>query len=294
MTSPVFKRIALIGKANHNGTKDTLTALQDYLLQADYEVIVEARTADQFTIAAAVNVMDLDQLGEHADLAVVVGGDGNMLGASRILCESDIAVIGVNRGNLGFLTELDPDNVISQLSAVLAGDFITEERFLLNAEVYRGDELTGHGRAINEVILHSDKVAHMVEFEVFVNDHFVYSQRSDGLIVATPTGSTAYSLSGGGPVLTPDLDAITLVPMFPHTLSSRPLVVAGNSHIRLRAATNNDTLQISCDGHARMTVCPDDNIIIRKHARPLRLIQPLSYSYYHVLRSKLKWGSRLF
>jgi len=294
MEATAFRRIALIGKANHSGTRDTLATLQHHLCEQGYEVVVESRTAAQFTLAKQVKTCALEALGEHADIAVVVGGDGNMLGAARVLCEADIAVIGVNRGNLGFLTELDPQHVLAQLDKVLQGEYITEKRFLLSVEVYSDGALTGTGRAINEVVLHSDKVAHMIEFEVYIDDHFVYSQRSDGLIVATPTGSTAYSLSGGGPILTPTLDAISMVPMFPHALSSRPIVVPATSCIRLRAAIENDPLQLSCDGHARVTVTPGDEVIIKKHSHQLRLIQPLTYSYYNVLRSKLNWGSRLF
>lgn len=290
---PAFKRIALIGKVNHEATRTTLQRLEQRLLALGVSVIVEARTAEQLGPTQA-QVLPLHAIGAAADLAVVVGGDGNMLGAARILCEADIAVIGVNRGNLGFLTDLDPDHVIEQLQAVLAGEYQIERRFLLKAEVFHHNQSKSVGRAINEVVLHSDKVAHMIEFEVYVNDEFVYSQRSDGLIISTPTGSTAYSLSGGGPILTPGLDAISMVPMFPHTLSSRPIVVDGHSTIRLRAALENDTLQLSCDGHVRMRVQPGDDVIIQQHPKRLRLVHPKDHSYYRVLRNKLGWGSRLF
>ncbi len=288
-----FKTIALLGKVHHEATRTTLLTLQKELLAMGYRVIIEARTAEQLATINA-EVLPLDEIGTAADLAVVVGGDGNMLGAARILCEADIAVIGVNRGNLGFLTDLDPDHVVQQLKAVLAGDYQIESRFLLETEIYRQYEQKDVGRAINEVVLHSDKVAHMIEFEVYVNDQFVYSQRSDGLIISTPTGSTAYSLSGGGPILTPGLDAITLVPMFPHTLSSRPIVVDGSSVIKLRAAATNDSLQLSCDGHMRMQVLPGDEVVIQKYPHRLRLVHPRDHSYYRVLRNKLGWGSRLF
>ncbi len=217
-----------------------------------------------------------------------------MLGAARALCEHDIGVIGVNRGNLGFLTDLDPDEVMTHLLNVLEGEYRVEKRFLLSAEVISNGSPAGAGRAINEIVLHSDKVAHMIEFELYIDDHFVFSQRSDGLICATPTGSTAYSLSGGGPILHPNLNAMTLVPMFPHTLSSRPIVVDGESHIRLRAAYDNDLLQISCDGHVRMAVHPGDDIVLKKHDHTLKMIHPVDHNYYHVLRNKLGWGSRLF
>lgn len=288
-----FRRIALLGKVHHEATRTTLLKLEESLMSMGYDVIIESRTAEQLKTTRA-QILPLHRIGESADLAVVVGGDGNMLGAARILCEADIAVIGVNRGNLGFLTDLDPDHVIEQLKAVLEGEYQTERRFLLQAEVFHNDKSKSVGRAINEVVLHSDKVAHMIEFEVYVNDEFVYSQRSDGLIISTPTGSTAYSLSGGGPILTPGLDAITMVPMFPHTLSSRPIVVDGHSVIRLRAAADNDSLQLSCDGHVRMTVQPGDDVVIQQHAHRLCLVHPKDHSYYRVLRNKLGWGSRLF
>lgn len=289
-----FKKIGLLGKANDRGTQLTLETLTTALIHRGYSLCLEVRTAEQLSLPDEVDTLSLQELGDWAELAIVVGGDGNMLGAARALCEHNIGVIGVNRGNLGFLTDLDPDEVMAPLLAVLGGDYHVEERFLLSAEVISQGEPSGTGRAINEIILHSDKVAHMVEFELYVNDHFVFSQRSDGLICATPTGSTAYSLSGGGPILHPGLDAITLVPMFPHTLSSRPIVVDGTSEVRLKAAFDNDLLQISCDGHARMNVHPGDDVIIKKYDKTLRMIHPIDHNYYHVLRNKLGWGSRLF
>ncbi|WP_404402266.1 NAD(+) kinase [Idiomarina seosinensis] len=294
MSREPFKKISLLGKADDPGTRLTVETLLKALTERDYEVTIEQRCAEQIGQGHKARTLQLSEIGDWADLAVVVGGDGNMLGAARTLCEYDIGVIGVNRGNLGFLTDLDPDEVMTPLLAVLQGDYTIQERFLLNTEVRSNGSVAGQGSAINEAVLHSDKVAHMIEFEVYVDDHFVFSQRSDGLIVATPTGSTAYSLSGGGPILHPNLDAITLVPMFPHTLSSRPIVIDAHSEIRLRAAYDNDLLQISCDGHVRMAVHPGDEIFIKKHQQTLTMIHPLDHNYYHVLRNKLGWGSRLF
>jgi len=294
MSKEPFKKIGLLGKADDRGTRLTLETLLNALNHRGFNVALEKRCAEQIGEGHQPNTLSLSDIGEWADLAVVVGGDGNMLGAARALCEHDVGVIGVNRGNLGFLTDLDPDEVMTPLLAVLDGDYVVEERFLLNTEVMSNGTVAGQGSAINEAVLHSDKVAHMIEFEVYVDDHFVFSQRSDGLIIATPTGSTAYSLSGGGPILHPSLDAITLVPMFPHTLSSRPIVIDASSEVRLRAAYDNDLLQISCDGHVRMAVHPGDDIVISKHRKTLTLIHPKEHNYYHVLRNKLGWGSRLF
>lgn len=293
MTS-AFQTIGLIGKPNHEGANQTLVALCRFLEARGLTVYLEQKVARTLELTEA-KVLDLVDIGKRCDLAIVVGGDGNMLGAARVLARSDIAVLGVNRGNLGFLTDLSPEGFEQPLSEVLAGNFKTELRNLLEISVHRHGSIKSSNSAVNEAVLHADKVAHMIEFEAYINDEFVFSQRSDGLIISTPTGSTAYSLSGGGPILTPDLDAMTLVPMFPHTLSSRPLVVAGNSEIQLKVADTNDAhLQISCDSHVILAVMPGDDIFIRKHPRPLRLIHPPGYSYYHVLRNKLGWGSRLY
>lgn len=292
-TLPAFKRIALLGKVNHSATENTLAELEQLLLQRGYHVVLEERTAEQLANSSCPTY-PLAELGEVADLAVVVGGDGNMLGAARILSEQNLPVIGVNRGNLGFLTDLDPDQVESQLLDVLAGQYRLERRFLLQAEIYRGGHHENAGRAINEIVLHSDKVAHMIEFEVYVDDQFVYSQRSDGLIISTPTGSTAYALSAGGSILTPGIEAISIIPMFPHTLSSRPLTIPSSSKVLLRAAPSNEPLQLSCDGHLRMHVEPGDEVIIKRFSHELVLVHPLDYCYYRVLRNKLGWGSRLF
>ncbi|SNY54388.1 NAD+ kinase [Arsukibacterium tuosuense] len=292
--SHAFTKIGLIGKPNHQGANHTLVSLYHFLCAKGLEVFVEERVAQSLALADA-KILDLVDLGKTCDLAIVVGGDGNMLGAARVLARFDVAVLGVNRGNLGFLTDLAPEFFEQPLSDVLDGNFVTEKRNLLEISVHRHGSIKSSNSAVNEAVLHADKVAHMIEFEAYINNEFVYSQRSDGLIVSTPTGSTAYSLSGGGPILTPDLDAMCLVPMFPHTLSSRPLVVSGNSEICLKVADSNDAhLQISCDSHVILAVMPGDEIYIRKHPTPLRLVHPPGYSYYHVLRNKLGWGAKLY
>ena len=294
MTSP-FKTIGLIGKPNHKGAALTLHRLYAFLQALGYEVLVEERVGAQVQEIAPEGLIELVELGKRCDLAIVIGGDGNMLGAARVLARFDVAVIGVNRGNLGFLTDLNPDGFEPALEEVLRGEFIAESRFLLEVEVYRHDELKSANSAMNEAVLHADKVAHMIEFEAFIDNQFVFSQRSDGLIVSTPTGSTAYSLSGGGPILTPELNAMALVPMFPHTLSSRPLVVDGDKEVRLKLSLENtDSLQVSCDSHVVLAVLPGDEVVIKKAEKSLRLIHPKSYSYYDVLRQKLNWGSRLY
>ncbi|GGO74488.1 NAD(+) kinase [Bowmanella pacifica] len=289
-----FDCIGLIGKPHHEGANESLRALYAYLQGKGKRIVVEERVASELDFDAQ-DVMDLVGIGEHADLAIVVGGDGNMLGAARVLSRFNIGVVGVNRGNLGFLTDIHPEDITTELDGIFDGDYATEQRFLLEVEVFRHGQLKSSNAAVNEAVLHHGKVAHMMEFEVHIDDQFVFSQRSDGLIVATPTGSTAYSLSGGGPILTPNLDALALVPMFPHTLSSRPIVVDANSVVRLVVSHDNtEALQVSCDGHVVLSVLPGDEIQIRKNPYTLRLIHPKSYNYFNVLRTKLGWGSKLY
>ncbi len=290
-----FEVIAIIGKPRDQQAIQTHKELYIWLSELGYSVFIDDRLKEILTDIPQTHFSSLIELGKKADLAIVVGGDGNMLGAARVLSRFDISVIGVNRGNLGFLTDLNPEDFQSHLQAVLNGEYLEEERFLLEAEIHRHGQIKSHNAALNEAVLHPGKIAHMIEFEVYIDDKFAFSQRSDGLIISTPTGSTAYSLSGGGPILSPSLNAITLVPMFPHTLSCRPLVVDGNRRIKLVVSPDNrGTQEVSCDGQISLPVSPGDEVIIYQSPNVLKLIHPKDYSYYSVLRSKLGWSSKLF
>ncbi|QJR79732.1 NAD(+) kinase [Alteromonas pelagimontana] len=289
-----YQTVGLIGKPDHSGAHDSLNLLITYLTNRGCEILIEENIAREIN-AQNVTPCDLVNIGKQADLAVVVGGDGSMLGAARVLSRFDIHVVGVNRGNLGFLTDINPDDIVEQLDLIFAGHSLVEQRFLLEVGVFRHEKLKSNNAAVNEVVLHHGKVAHMMEFEIYIDEQFVFSQRSDGLIVATPTGSTAYSLSAGGPIIVPRLDALTLVPMFPHTLSSRPIVVDANSTISMRVSkVNSDSLQISCDSHIVLPVLPGDEIRVQKSAEKLSLVHPKGYNYFNVLRNKLGWGSKLY
>ncbi|MFA0054019.1 NAD(+) kinase [Vibrio echinoideorum] len=290
-----FEVIAIIGKPRDQQAIQTHREIYQWLSTEGYQVFVDDRLATILDDIPQEHFSSLIELGKRADLAIVVGGDGNMLGAARILSRFDISVIGVNRGNLGFLTDLNPENFQSALTDVLKGEFMEEERFLLETEIHRHGQIKSHNAALNEAVLHPGQVARMIEFEVYIDDSFAFSQRSDGLIVSTPTGSTAYSLSGGGPILSSSLNAISLVPMFPHTLSSRPLVVDGKRHIKLIVSPDNrGTQEVSCDGQISLPVSPGDEIHIYQSPNVLKLIHPKDYNYYHVLRNKLGWSSKLF
>ena len=290
-----FEVIGIIGKPRDHKAVQTHKELFHWLISEGYNAIIDDRLADILDDIPREYFTNLLSIGEKSDLAIVVGGDGNMLGAARVLSRFDTSVIGINRGNLGFLTDLSPEDFKLILKNVLEGHYSEEERFLLESEVHRHGQLKSHNAALNEVVLHPGKIAHMIEFEVYIDETFAFSQRSDGLIVSTPTGSTAYSLSGGGPILSPSLNAISIVPMFPHTLSSRPLVVDGDKEIKLVASPNNrGTLEVSCDGQISLPVSSGDEIKIFQSKNVLKLIHPEEYSYYHVLRNKLGWSSKLF
>jgi len=291
---PYYKTVGLIGKPNHEGASTTLKILYDYLSTHGYQIMIESTVAQSLALKD-IKVGTLTDIGQQAELAIVVGGDGYMLGAARVLACFDIGVIGVNRGNLGFLTDLSPDEILAPLKEILAGESRSEQRFIIETEVYRHGKLKSSNSAVNEAVLHAGKVASMIEFEVYIDGSFMFSQRSDGLIISTPTGSTAYSMSAGGPILTPNLNALTLVPMFPHTLTSRPIVVDGNSEIKLILSNDNhENLQVSCDGHIILAVMPGDEVIIKKSQCSIRLVHPLNHNYFNVLRTKLGWGSKLY
>lgn len=294
MSKP-FKVVGIIGKPRNHKAVQTHKELFCWLHSEGYTVFIDDRLIDILDDIPKEYFTSLVEIGEKAELAIVVGGDGNMLGAARVLSRFDISVIGVNRGNLGFLADLNPEDFQAALKEVLQGKYVEDERFLLEAEVYRHGRLRSHNCALNEVVLHPGKIAHMIEFEVAIDGSFAFSQRSDGLIISTPTGSTAYSLSGGGPIVSPSLNAISIVPMFPHTLSSRPLVVDGNRRIKLSVSPDNrGTQEVSCDGQISLPVSPSDEIEIYQSPNVLRLIHPEGYNYYHVLRNKLGWSSKLF
>lgn len=285
-----FKTIGLVGKPRNDINLQMHKNLFHWLMEHGYQVLVEKDVAEKLTLPAK-NLATLDEIGCHAQLAIVIGGDGNMLGRARVLAKYNIALIGINRGNLGFLTDIDPKNTYAQLEACLEqGEFFVEERFLLEAKIEHANKIVAQSNAVNEAVIHPAKIAHMIDFHVYINDKFAFSQRSDGLIVSTPTGSTAYSLSAGGPILTPNLNAIALVPMFPHTLTSRPLVIDGDSKISIRFAEHNTSqLEVGCDSQIALGFTPDDVVHIQKSEHKLRLLHLKNYNYYNVLSTKLGW-----
>lgn len=290
MSKP-FKRIGLIAKQRaHSRIKDTLENLCQFLLHHKKQITVETETL-QFLPNSNFPTATINDLGKYCDLMIVVGGDGSLLHATRAALPHDVPMIGINRGRLGFLTDIRPNEINTLLAAVLEGEYIEETRFLLDARIFHDKNVLTSDMALNDVVLTPGDVSHMIEFEIFINDEFVLNQRADGIIVATPTGSTAYALSGGGPIIHPQLNAIVLVPMFPHTLSSRPIVIDSTSKINIIVSkTNESPCHLSCDGQSFVLVDPGDSIHIEKKRQKLRLIHPVNYQYFETLRDKLHWS----
>lgn len=289
-----FKRVGLLGRREHPGVSHVVAHLLELLDRRGIDVVLEDRLATLAHFETRA-MQPRDAIGANVDLAIVIGGDGSLLSAARTLVRHDCPVIGVNRGRLGFLTDVSPDEELTvQVSSVLDGDYTTDRRFLLNVEVLSAGEITGRAEALNDVVVNSGTSAQMIEFQLQVDDDFVYRMNADGLIIATPTGSTAYSMSAGGPIMNPRLDAVALVPMFPHSLNSRPMVVHGDSVIQIDTLERNkNNPLVTCDGQVSLTLKPGDSVTVRKKARALRLLHPPGYSFYASCRDKLRWSDAL-
>lgn len=289
-----FKRIILYARQHraNEGISESLHRLADFLEKQKITAFQDVETQTGFDLD--LPLLERAQMGEKHDLIVVVGGDGSLLSAARMAIQVNTPVIGINRGRLGFLTDILPQDIDTQLYDVLKGHYNEEQRFLLHARIYDQQNNTYfEGDALNDVVLGRGKETHLVEFDVHVNQQLMSHYRSDGIIVSTPTGSTAYALSAGGPIMHPQLNAIVLVPMFSHSLSSRPLVVDAEAKIELGISQHNESdLRISCDGHESRMVKPGQKVSIHKNGQTLRLLHPLDYHYYDTLRSKLGWESK--
>ncbi len=286
-----FKTIALIGKYKNPDIAAPLLSLAHHLARQGFNVVLDALSVIQIE-KVEFPVLTLDEIGQQADLAIVLGGDGTMLNIARSLVNYNVPLVGVNQGRLGFLTDLTVETMQTTLGAMLDGQFIAEDRMLLAAEVSRESEIVFKELAFNDVVLHRGISSGMIEFEVRINDEYVYVLRSDGLIVATPTGSTAYALSSGGPILHPRLDLMALVPVCPHTLSNRPIVVGGDAVVEIKLYCTTET-KIYADSHSWFDLDEHDRIVIRRHPRTVKILHSVHYSYYQMLREKLGWSGIL-
>ena len=285
-----FSSIGLIGKPNPI-IATTISVLYEHLVKLDYRVLVEQQSR-KFIASESVESHDISKLGEHCDIAITVGGDGTLLSAGRNLAPHSVPVIGVNLGRLGFLVDISPDEVIIKIDDILHGNFVTEERMLLKAQLIRENQVIHEQTAVNEVVIHRWITPSMIEIITHIDKKFLNSQRSDGLIVSTPTGSTAYALSGGGPILHPTLGAIVLVPINPHTLTNRPIVVDDKSLIEIEFS-NKEAInaQVTCDDISIPDVLISDRIQIKKDINLVKILHPTNYDFFDILRAKLHWSS---
>ena len=284
-------KFGIIGRQGNPQIQDSLSRVYRYLAKTSHEVSVECDTANLMS-ELPIHLASREELTECTHL-VVVGGDGSILGVARDFAKFEIPVIGVNRGGLGFLADVSPEQIEDGLEAVIRGDFRQEQHFLLDLEVRRAGKRIGSSPALNDVVVSSGSLAKMMDFSLYINDEFVYSQYSDGVIISTPTGSTAYSLSAGGPIMHPSLDAIAIVPMFPHTLTSRPLVVEGSTEIKIVPGSLAKIPQVSADSQIEFNLQTGDEVHVCKYPHAIELIHPITHSFYEACRSKLDWASRL-
>ena len=285
-----FKTIAIVGKYLNKSAlqlmQNDLADLARHLASKDIAVWVEEHTANGAELNG-FNTARLEDIGSKADLAIVMGGDGTMLSVARNLMDAGIPLVGINRGRFGFLTDLRAEDMLYAIDAILAGAYRTETRMMMTASVMRAGKKVYDGLAFNDVVIKSG--LRLIELEVEINGMFMHKQRSDGLILSTPTGTTAYALSAGGPILHPDLDAFALVPINPHTLSNRPIVLSSDSEIEVTLVQVNDA-QISYDGQFQLALELGDQVIIKRAGKDITLLHPSDYCYFEMLRNKLNWG----
>ncbi len=286
-----FKNVALIGKYKSPAIAEPLLQLAGFLVDKGVTLYVDKLTAEHLG-QHAYPVLSLDEMKGKVDLAIVMGGDGTMLNIVRTLAPFGIPLVGVNHGRLGFLTDISLDSMKRTLAAIMQGEFVTEKRMLLSVRVLRNEVEIFRGVAFNEMVLHRSSMGNMIECEVRIDGDYLYTQRADGLIVSTPTGSTAYALSAGGPIVHPALDVITLVPVCPHTLSNRPIVVGGGSEIEVLLHRTGD-VQVRFDSHTHFDLQLQDKLVIARHKELVHLLHPIGHSYYHTLREKLLWNKSL-
>jgi NAD+ kinase len=280
-----FRRVALIGKQTPE-IAQSLRVLRELLRARGCEVMVERDTAASVGDGGGLSY---DQIGASADLAIVLGGDGTMLAAARNLVRHRVPLTGVNQGRVGFMTDIALEQMHESVGAILDGRHTVEDRALLDAEIRRDGAVLLRTLALNEAVVGKGSQGRLIEFEVYVNGEFVYTQRSDGVIVATPTGSTAYALSAQGPILQPTVPAFALVPLNPHTLSARPVSVSDTSVIEIVLQRALDA-RAHFDGFALADMAQGDRLVLRRSADPIRFVHPPGYSYFVMLREKLRWS----
>ncbi len=285
--SSEFSKVAVVGRHDDSRVAEPLTSLVEHLTKVGVTVFA----ADSMTLDLPVTRSDEATLASMVDLLIAIGGDGTMLYASSLTLDANVPILGINRGRLGFLADVSPEQMLTSVDHILAGEYTTESRLLLDAHLSRADGTTVNATAVNDVVLQRRETGRMVDVEAKIAGQYVNTHSGDGLIVATPTGSTAYALSCGGPIIEPQLDAVVVVPICPHTLTDRPIVLNANQLIEVRLLQRGETqAEVVVDGHSMGDIRPDDVLTINAASQRIKLIHPPGYDFYGILRSKLFWG----
>ncbi len=288
--STAFSTIGLMGRESDPVVAQVAAKAVDFLSAARVKVLVDAGLK-LTSSAPGVQTVSRAELAAQADLIIVVGGDGTLLKAANAIAARPVPLVGVNLGRLGFLTDITPERLQEDLAAILKGEFSREERLQLDSCLQRAGGKQGCSTALNDVVVQKSDGGRLIEFETHVDGHFVCAHRADGIVVATPTGSTAYALSGGGPILHPAMDAILLVPICPHTLGDRPIVVAGGSKIEIVLThSHGGKAQITWDGQRAEPIAVGERVELKRAEQRITFIHPRGYDYYKILRTKLHWG----
>lgn len=282
-----FRHAAIVGKYQAQGIRPALEEIAHFLMAQGLEVSFEADTAVN-TGVTDFEALTPEQMGQRCDLAVVVGGDGTMLGIARELGRYDLPLVGINQGRLGFITDIAMGQYKEALAPIAAGDFEEEARAMLESEVWRDGQRIFEGLSLNDVVVSRGATASMVELRVDIGDDFVANMRADGLIVATPTGSTAYALSAGGPILHPSIGGLVVLPIASHTLSNRPIVLPDTGEVRIGIVSGRD-VSANFDMHTLASLMIGDQVRVRRSAFKVRFLHPRGWSYYATLRRKLRW-----
>ncbi len=287
MNNQEIKCVGIVVKPNHKEAWETACELSEWFNDAGLKVLGKPRQENEVCDIETAETKDFKEL---ADLIVVLGGDGTMISTARLTGKREVLVLGINYGSLGYLTEFRIEEMYDALDAIFEGNFAIENRVMLDAEHWRNGECLTTGRVLNDVVINKAALARIIEIEVELNEQYVNSFRADGLIVSTPTGSTAYNLSAGGPIVYPSMNAVVITPICPFTLSNRPIVMPDNAEITLKLINNSEDVVLTFDGQIGYELKPQDVVKIRKSATSFNLVQPPNRNYFDVLRNKLKWG----
>jgi NAD+ kinase len=291
MDPRTIKSVGVIVKPNHPEAWKTACELSDWLEKRDVALVGKPRmNAESDAAACEIDQVDDARFSSESDLIVVLGGDGTMISTARLVGDTDALVLGINYGSLGYLTDFRIEEMFPTLEAIFDGAYEIDRRVMLHAEHWRGEEMLATGRVLNDVVINKAALARIIEIEVRLNDLYVNSFRADGLIVSTPTGSTAYNLSAGGPIIYPSMNAVVLTPICPFTLTNRPIVVPDDAMIELKLEKENEGVVLTLDGQIGYAMQANDCVRIRKSRTTFNLVHPLNRNYFDVLRNKLKWG----